>query len=238
MDKGRNGKNGQTLKTVVLKGQETGYVLKRSTRRTIGIRIDREGLKVSAPLRMPEKTIENMLSEKSAWILRKMEELKPPPARQWKEGETIHFLGKPLFLRISFSSKREVRVNGACLEVFLPDLEKIQATIESWYRRQALEFFSSRVAHYCGRLDLALPRLFISNAKTRWGSCNSKREVRLNWRLVSMDPDLVDYVVVHELSHLIEMNHSKSFWNTVESVYPAYDSARRALRLNAQDALW
>jgi len=77
---------------------------------------------------------------------------------------------------------------------------------------------------------VALPQLRISNARTLWGSCNSRGIIRLNWRLIQKPLDLVDYVVVHELSHLIEMNHSKAFWQTVGSVYPGYAVARKKLR--------
>ena len=240
MDTRRNGRNGQTLKSICLKGQETAYLLKRSARRTLGLRIDREGLTVSAPLKMPEKMIEGLLREKSGWILRKIEEAKPPPSREWKEGESLPFLGRNLLLRVSGSSREEmeIRIDGECLLVFLPDPSRVQAIVESWYKRQALEFFADRIMHYCPRLNVAAPKLFLSNAKTRWGSCNSRREIRLNWRLLCMEPEIIDYVVVHELSHLIEMNHSKAFWNTVESVYPSYECARKELRRIARGALW
>lgn len=237
MDKRRNDQDGKALRTISLSGKETGYVLKRSARRTLGLRIDPAGLTVSAPMRMSEKTIEGILMEKSGWILRKMEEAKPVPAPKWQEGEAIPFLGEHYRLRIVLSSKKKVGIAGEYLEVFLPDPSGAKETVESWYKRQALDFFSERVIHYCPKLGVEAPKLFLSNAKTRWGSCNSRREIRLNWRLVLMDPLLVDYVVVHELSHLIEMNHSIAFWKTVESVYPAFDEARRELKHGAR-ALW
>ncbi|HQT26038.1 MAG TPA: SprT family zinc-dependent metalloprotease [Burkholderiales bacterium] len=237
MDKRRNEPDGKALKIIRLSGNDTAYVLKRSARRTVGLRIDPKGLTVSAPLRMSEKAIEDILIRKSGWILKKMGEAKPIPEPAWQEGEMLPFLGKHYRLRISASGRRNVRIDGECLMVSLPDLSKIKECVESWYKRQALDFFSGRVEHYCPRLDVEIPRLFLSNARTRWGSCNSRREVRLNWRLVLMDPLLVDYVVVHELSHLIEMNHSKAFWEKVESVYPAFETARKELRHGAK-ALW
>ncbi|MBY0578997.1 MAG: M48 family metallopeptidase [Burkholderiales bacterium] len=220
--------------TVRLLGQETSYTLKRSSRRTVGLRIDTQGLTVSTPLRMPEKTIENILHEKSAWILKKLEELrsKPAPLQNWGEGEAVPFLGKNYILRISMADRTRIGTGEGFLEVALPDPEpsKIGAAVESWYKRRARAHFAERIAHYCPMLEVKLPRLFLSSAKTRWGSCNSKREIRLNWRLIRISPDLIDYVVAHELAHLIEMNHSAAFWNTVGKIYPEYRTARATLK--------
>ncbi len=224
------------MKVIRLSGNETAYMLKRSARRTVGLRIDPKGLTVSAPLRMPEKAIEAILLSKSEWILRKMDEARPCPAPKWQEGEKLPFLGKHYRLSIS-SGKRDVRLEGECIAVSLPDASRTRECIESWYKRQALDLFAERIAHYCPKLGVETPKLFLSNAKTRWGSCNSKREVRLNWRLVLMSLPIVDYVVVHELSHLIEMNHSKAFWEKVGSVYPAFDAARKELKHRSR-ALW
>ena len=94
-----------------------------------------------------------------------------------------------------------------------------------WYRRHAHSNFSGRIGEFAPRLDVAAPRLFLSSARTRWGSCNAKREVRLNWRLIQAAQSTIDYVVVHELAHLIEMNHSRRFWRLVASVCPHYREA-------------
>lgn len=232
MDQGRAGKNGPALKHVLLSGLKTHYVLKRSSRKSIGLRITPEGLSVSAPHRLPERIIENLLLEKSAWILKKLEEAKPHPAQQWVDGESLPFLGQAYVLKTGCSSKRSIALSHDGIEVRMPDPspEETEAIVQLWYRQRALECFSERVSHYCKQLGLVEPRLFLSNAKTRWGSCNSKREVRLNWRLVKLPIELVDYVVVHELSHLVELNHSRAFWATVGRAYPDYRQARQELK--------
>ena len=108
--------------------------------------------------------------------------------------------------------------------------EQIESAVMKWYRQHALTCFTERIALYSRKLGVALPQLRLSNARTLWGSCNSHGIIRLNWRLIQKPLNLVDYVVAHELSHLIEMNHSKAFWQTVESVYPGYAGARKKLR--------
>ena len=220
------------MKHVLLSGLKTHYVLKRSSRKSVGLRITPEGLSVSAPHRLPEHVIENLLLEKSAWILKKLEEARPQPAPTWLDGESLPLLGQAYLLKTSHSSKKSVALSHDGIEVRMPDPspEKVEAMVQLWYKKRALECFSERVGHYCKRLGLIEPRLFLSNAKTRWGSCNSKREVRLNWRLVKLPIELVDYVVVHELAHLVELNHSKAFWDAVGRAYPDYRRARQELK--------
>jgi predicted metal-dependent hydrolase len=98
-----------------------------------------------------------------------------------------------------------------------------------WYRRRAQSYFRDRVEHFSAQLAIDPPRVFISSAQTRWGSCNANREVRLNWRLIQAPPHIVDYVVAHELAHLKEMNHSARFWRIVERLCPGYAAARTEL---------
>lgn len=222
------------IRTVRLMGQETRYVLKRSSRRSVGLKIDTQGLTVSIPLRMPENAIERILYEKSGWILKKLQEAcaRSAPVPEWRDGERFAFLGNHYALRTRMSPKVEIGINGEFLDVAMPDPQasEIAVVVEDWYKQQALDFFAERIAHFCPKLGVALPRLFLSSAKTRWGSCNSKGEVRLNWRLMFMPRHLVDYVVSHELAHLIEMNHSAAFWKKVGEIYPEHKTARAALK--------
>jgi predicted metal-dependent hydrolase len=119
------------------------------------------------------------------------------------------------------------------LKLPLPSMltaHQIEKAVMEWYRHHAMTCFSERIVLYAHKLGVALPQLRLSRARTLWGSCNSRGIVHLNWRLIQKPLDLVDYVVAHELSHLIEMNHSKAFWQTVGSVYPGYAAARKKLR--------
>jgi predicted metal-dependent hydrolase len=86
-----------------------------------------------------------------------------------------------------------------------------------------------RVAHFAARLRRAPPTVTLSNARSEWGSCNHRGEIRLNWRLAQLPPDLADYVVAHEVAHLVELNHSARFWALVESLLPGHVARRRAL---------
>jgi predicted metal-dependent hydrolase len=112
----------------------------------------------------------------------------------------------------------------------LPSAADRHAALIRALRARAILWFRERVVEYCLRLGVAVPRVGLSSARTRWGSCSAHSGIRLHWRLIHLSPALIDYVVAHEVAHLVEMNHSPSFWSLVEKIYPDWKSARKALR--------
>lgn len=225
----------------ILNGREITYVLKRCKRRSIGLRIDHQGLSISVPLQTPIPHVENILREKADWITKKLRhwESKKHLALAWTQDATYPLLGEPW--RIALKPSGEIQmacqsVNAvageALTEQFTPQLNpsQIEKFVMAWYGQQAITCFKQRIAIYAQALNLSLPPFRLSRAKTRWGSCNSRGIIHLNWRLIQMPLHLVDYVVAHELSHLIEMNHSMRFWKLVENAYPNYLMARKELK--------
>jgi predicted metal-dependent hydrolase len=111
----------------------------------------------------------------------------------------------------------------------------IARAVQDWFCERALDRFCERVEHFRLLAGVpAAPEVRLSAARTRWGSCHASGRIRLNWRLVQMPHRLIDYVVVHEVAHLIEMNHSPRFWRVVAGMVPDYASCRRELRRDAQ----
>jgi predicted metal-dependent hydrolase len=106
------------------------------------------------------------------------------------------------------------------------------AVLEQWLRSAARQIITQRVEIISKALKLSYNRIFIRNQKTRWGSCSQKRNLNFNWRLVMAPPDVLDYIIIHELMHLIELNHSKKFWRLVADVCPDYQIQRAWLRKN------
>ncbi len=191
--------------------------------------VDEHGLTVSAPWRSSERRIMAVIRDAEAWVLRKLEIWSALPARNqsWAHGDRIKYLGRDLTLELGACNLATLVTlqDQERLSIALPDpsdRDAVRAAVISWYRRHAQSNFTTRVSEFASRLGVALPRLFLSNARTRWGSCNAQREVRLNWRLIQATQPTIDYVVAHELAHLIEMNHSRRFWTLVESVCPHY----------------
>jgi hypothetical protein len=197
--------------------------------------VDERGLTVSVPLRTSDRYISRFLQDSASWVLRKLEtwESRKPKPRLWQDGELIDYLGRQLRLVLATDHYPLVQLqDGEILALSLPQphtADTVRAALVKWYRRHAQAHFRARVEHYSARLAVEAPRVFISNAQTRWGSCNANREVRLSWRLIQAAPHIVDYVVAHELAHLRQMNHSARFWGVVERLCPDYASARAEL---------
>jgi predicted metal-dependent hydrolase len=223
---------------IVLRGREVTYRLKRSQRRRrVAFLVDERGLSVHAPWRASDRLVEEAIVGATRWILAKLDEWarKPrAPERTWRDGAPLEYLGRPLALALAHDPHLTLTelTHDARLEVRLPrpdDADAVRAAVVRWYRRHAERHFPDRVAHFAERLGVERPRLFLSDAATRWGSCNARREVRLNWRLMQAPERLVDYVVAHELAHLLHLNHSARFWRVVERIYPDYPAARTEL---------
>ena len=145
------------------------------------------------------------------------------------------FLGNPVTLSIEpDTASRAADFTPGLLRLALPNPEntaQIAKKVVQWYRKQALTDFSRRLEILSAKLGVPTPTLFLSNARSRWGSCNSKQEIRLNWRLLQAPPHIINYVVAHELAHLKEMNHSAKFWAMVEKIYPDYKTAEKELKV-------
>lgn len=218
-----------------LGGQPVSYTVKRSRRRSsISLTIDERGLRIGAPWRASERAIEDVLRKHSAWVLRKLavwQERRPVPCR-WQDGETLMLLGQPLRLTL-VPGLHGARVEGAqfiASSAWSLEPDGVKQIVTDWMRAEALQCFHARVAHFHPRLGVPEPQIRLSNARTRWGSCHAGGRIHLNWRLIQMPLPLVDYVVVHELAHLVQMNHSPRFWKTVERIIPDYAARRVEIR--------
>jgi len=218
-------------------GTQLHYRLERRQRRTVGLKITADGLVVHAPTRISLSLLESLISQKADWIQKKLNARTESkiPALQWLNGEQLLLLGNSVTLTLSHDVRsRAVSHQPGQLALAMPnhdDKSAVSRKVLQWYKKQALADFARRLEIFSARLEVALPKLLISNARTRWGSCNSKKEIRLNWRLLQAPPHLINYVVCHELAHLKEMNHSARFWVVVASIYPDYKAAEKELKV-------
>ena len=210
------------------------YRLVRARRRTVGIYVVRSGVEVRAPRHATIAEIEAFLRQKESWISARLDEWRrQAPPLAWRNGSRLPLLGREVSIAC-VAHPREARLLEDRLEVGdEPDASGIRARVLAWIRRAALAHFRDRIAEFAGRLAVPEPSLGLSDAGTLWGSCSPKGRILLNWRLYMLSPRLIDYVVVHELAHLKELNHSRRFWRLVESVYPGCRAARAELRRQA-----
>ncbi len=220
-----------------LDNEEIPYLLRRSPRRrSIGLKIGPTGLTVSVPARLPQREWEAVLRDKSGWVRDKLEQMRTHavPDFCWRDGEFIPFLGRTLELVVEAGGPRTRPARfESLLQVGLPDPDDSDALknrVMHWYRSEALAFFQDRVQLLARQLDVSVSRLSLTSARTRWGSCSSSGAIRLNWRLIKAPPAVIDYVVVHELAHLIELNHSAAFWQIVAQACPDFREQRIFLK--------
>lgn len=222
-------------RSVLLAGQPVGYTLKRSAkRRSIGLRIDHRGLTVSMPLSAPERWLHEVLQDKAEWVIAKLEDrlARQPVQPLWEEGAAIPFMGEQLRLSVSQGRGRPLRQGDALNVAIAGEVTpaRIEQQVLRWYRQQALALFAGRVAHYAPLMQVAPRDIKLSAAKKQWGCCTARGTIRLNWQLIKLPLALTDYVVVHELAHLREMNHSAAFWQVVAQSCPDYQRLRRELK--------
>jgi hypothetical protein len=224
-------------RSLALAGGPVEYLLvRRRGRRGVGLKVDASGLTVSAPLTVPLSRIEKMVLESESWVLGKLAvwRHRQVPVQRWDDGAELPYLGEALVLRLAAGRRNGAEVAAGELRVTVASMaeEAVRRAVVAWYRRAALAHLAHRAFFFSRLAGLAPPRVMLSSANSRWGSCNSRREVRLSWRLVKAPPALVDYVVCHELAHLRHMNHSRDFWAEVGRLCPDYKRLRDELEAN------
>jgi predicted metal-dependent hydrolase len=223
------------------------YTLRRSTRKSIGFMIDDDGLRVTAPKRVSITEIDNAIRTKQHWILSKLKErrerraarLEKPPI-EWVDGAQLPYLGADITLRLMVGGRNRSSYNPATRElsmVMVPGAseELLKERVKQWYQQEAKVLFEQRLDLFAARLGVRYHSFGLSSAGTRWGSCTVDRKIRLNWKLIHFSQPLIDYVIAHELAHILEMNHSQAFWDTVGRIYPEYEEAKNLLRKRAQE---
>lgn len=231
------------------------YTFTRARRRSIGFSVGPDGLAVRAPHWVGLAEVENVLRARADWILRKLLEARQRQIDQaaqaitWRDGVSLPYLGDPLTVvldpqmpstgvalqRVLAAAQLRTAGQGSALELALglpedTSAQKLRDVTRAWLMRQVQQIFQQRLDHYAPLLGVRWTRLGLSNAGARWGSAKEDGSIRLNWRLVHVSLPLLDYVVVHELSHLRVMNHSPRFWEVVGSVLPEHAALRRQLK--------
>lgn len=220
--------------SLIIEGTRVELVLRRSARRSFALQVDHRGARVAVPLRTPLGEVERFIHSHGRWLLDRLQARAVPRPTQVVavvDGATVPLFGRPLTLRLQAGRSARWRVLANDFEeLLLPTAaDPLRALLRALHAR-ALAWYRGRVEEYCHRLALPVPAVRLSNARTRWGSCSSRSGIRLHWRLVHLHPALIDYVVAHEVAHLLEMNHSPRFWAVVERLYPDWRTARAALR--------
>lgn len=246
------------LRSICIGSEDISYTLQRSTRRrrTIQIQLDPEdGIKVLVPHTLTDAEVEDFLLKRSDWILKhRMITRDAQKIRDWANSNTTKLRGKILDLIVTERGLEDPMrdappsatksLEGDRVVVTIPpsmDPERKSEVLldleRRWYREEAFDHFKTRIEALGNLMEVKPRHLKISEAKKRWGSCSGKGSINLNRRLIELEDSLIDYVVVHELAHLIELNHSPRFWSIVERMLPDYRELRRKLREHSPSSL-
>ncbi len=227
----KSGAPGDTQRLVRLAGGALPYRLVRRKRRTIALTVDHEGITAAAPRWVSVGDIEAFIRIKEDWLRKRLAETVQPEPFAWGAGARLAWLGGELELCPDAAAKTPCR-DGEKLRLALPAdaaPEVWRGTVLAWVRAEAIALFCERAARYAPLLGVPVPNIRLSDSKSQWGSCSANGRVLLCWRLAHLPLALVDYVVAHELAHLLQLNHSSRFWALVARLCPDYALARKEL---------
>jgi predicted metal-dependent hydrolase len=208
----------------------------RSRRRTVELIVTEDArLVVRAPLRTPGGFIEELLEKKRRWIIRKMTEAQSRavlPPRRFGGGDTLPYLGRLYEIQLVDSAGIYVEFRDGTFRIPKQTAPYAARFVKIWYKKETLKLVGQRCAHFSEIFGYAPKSVRISNAEKRWGSCGPGGTLNFSWKLSMAPPEVVDYLVVHEMAHVLHPNHSRLFWATVESVLPGCGSSRKWLKDN------
>jgi len=210
-------------------------VVRRPKRRTAAITVSCKdnAVTVIVPAFVSDEQVRQLVTDKSGWIRNKLkfneEEREKYQPKQFVDGEELNYLGKPCRLQIEHGNHNGVTLDEGILHVhILPTLtaekrkQHIADQLTHWYKQKALEEIQKCVHRFNQKLGVTVNDIKIKSYKSRWGTCNNKGVLSFNWQIIMAPSPLVDYIVVHELCHLVHMNHSKRFWRLVGSMIIDY----------------
>ena len=216
--------------------------VKRTNRRkTATVKIEQGVVQVVVPKTLSQQEIDDLIANKSNWIRQKLILQQSVPVstpKQFVSGESFTYLGRNYRLKVLTGDLQPVKLKQGYLQVTVPVEQKsdqalIRKLLQDWYLDRASEKLEQKTVKYAQQIGVQPSKIRVREYKSRWGSCSVRGEVSYNWRIIISPNPVVDYVVVHELCHLIHHNHSKQYWNQVRSIVPDYQSKRDWLKTNA-----
>lgn len=224
------------------------YVERKSTRmKRISIRVTPDKVRVSAPARSSKREIQVFIEKNSGWILENwlklQETIIKPPLRLYETGIKVPYLGKDVEIRILETEQKMLSARYECntdsLNIGIPQRisdeqrqEAVREILEKWFKMKARSIFLQKLDAWSRAMGVTYHQFRLKEQKTRWGSCSSLGNINLNWRAIMASESVIDYLVIHELSHLRYMDHSQDFWGYVARFCPEHGVYRKWLREN------
>ena len=216
-------------------GVEISYELTRAVRKTMSLSVGSEGVRVKGPRNISSEVVAAFVCRSADWIFRRQRLLadrREHVVDLHCSEVTVPMLGERCLVVFNNTLRRPFwgQSDTGVLVLSLPNTEDRTTWLISAFKKKAQHYFEARVAAYCAHLGHPAPVVRMSSARTRWGSCSRQSGIRLHWRLIHLEPELADYVVAHEVAHLVHMNHSPDFWSLVEALYPNVVAQKKRFR--------
>lgn len=216
-------------------------VIRTNRRKTASVRVREGKVSVVVPNELPDTRIEELVTKKTRWIREKLalhRQSVPVKPKEYVSGESFTYLGRNYRLKVTAGATWSVKLIGGRLIVTLPPKSispnNVRDDLTSWYRRHAETKLQDKVKRYAEIIGVQPASVSIKTFKSRWGSCSTKGDLLFNWKVIIAPNRIVDYVVVHELCHLKQHDHSQKFWKYVAQVMPDYQECRDWLKLKGR----
>lgn len=221
----------------------TYTIIRSKKRRTVSVVVRPDGtVRLMVPVFLPERRIEEIIQEKKQWIQSKLDYFKNTDFphvthRSYTDGELFPYLGRHYPLRIAPSQdacKGQVKLKGGRLNLYLAigstELSQKKELVEGWYKDRAADYLQRKTIEIGRELGMVPTQVIVKGYKSRWGACDSKGRIFLNWKIILAPPEVIRYVIIHELCHLLQPDHSSRYWRLVGNVMPDYGLHREWLR--------
>jgi len=213
----------------------------RSSRRrkTSSIIISNGLVKVVVPDQISDFTIKKLINKRMSWIRKKLQDesnITPIMAKEYVDGERFTYLGNSYKLKSFVGSVSFVKVTSDYIHISLPkkSKENIKALLEHWYEEKATEILTEKTNSYAKIIGVSPTSIALGDFKSKWGSCSIEGKISYNWKIIIAPHKILDYVVIHELCHMLEHNHSKEYWRHVNTYCNDFKERRKWLKLNGR----
>jgi len=219
-------------------------IIRTERSKSASIEIEDDIVKVVVPKTLSDQRIEDLINNRTAWIRQKLkiqtETIRPKP-KEYVNGESFTYLGRNYRLKCISDATGQVKLKNGYLNVPVAECvsgsaleQSVQQSLHGWYQSRALEKLKEKTKRYSSILGVNPQSVDVKEYKARWGSCSSSGDVTYNWRIIIAPHQIVDYIVAHELCHLLEHNHGPKYWKLVQSVIPNYKEHREWLKVNGE----
>lgn len=229
----------QQLSTII--GHDILIDIKRTlTLKAIAIRVKGKRVTIKVPFFINNNLIQQLVNKKLSWIKKQLNiqsKFLPLEKKLYINDEKFLYLGKYYKLKILKNKKYSVNIEGDFLQVRVKNelnILKVKKLLKEWFREKSFIYFKKETYNYAKINNLKINSVKVREYKARWGSCSNKGDISFNWRLIMAPPKIIEYVIIHELIHLKEHNHSPKYWNYVKSLYPNINEAKEWLMYNGQ----